>query len=64
MIPLSPSRPSLSFPFCGTFSNGGSDVLATKYAGMVAPQARPGHNVTIVAELENPSVPAEQLLKR
>eukprot|EP00752_Nemacystus_decipiens_P002779 g2596.t1 len=44
-------------------SNGGADMLATKYTGMVAPQTRPGHSLTLTMDLDNPTVPPEQLLK-
>ncbi|CAM9155071.1 unnamed protein product [Ectocarpus sp. 6 AP-2014] len=44
-------------------SNGGSEMLAAKYQGMVSPQVRPGHNLTITTNLDSPTVPAEQLLK-
>lgn len=57
------ARSKPSFP-CARSSNGGSEMLATNYKGMVVPQTRPGHNMTIIADLENLNVPAEQLLKR
>eukprot|EP00903_Cladosiphon_okamuranus_P010671 g10088.t1 len=44
-------------------SNGGAEMLATKYTGMVAPQPRPGHSLTLTTDLDNPAVPPEQLLK-
>lgn len=45
-------------------SNGGADMLATKYQGMVAPQPRAGHSLTLTTDLDNPTVAPEQLLKR
>jgi len=39
-------------------------MLATKYQGMVAPQPRPGHSLTLTTDLDSPAIPPEQLLKR
>lgn len=45
-------------------SNGGSDLLAVAYPGMVSPETRPGHSLTLTVDVENPPMAPEELLKR
>ncbi|CAN0100923.1 unnamed protein product [Pylaiella littoralis] len=64
--PTSLTTLSLSIAINGwneIYSNGGADMLATKYKGMVAAQPRPGHSLTLTTDLDNPTVAPEQLLK-
>lgn len=66
-FPRCPSRAArpVLVPFLSCLhSNGGADMLAKKYQGMMAPQPRPGHSLTLTTNLDNPTVAPEQLLKR
>ncbi|CAM9677470.1 unnamed protein product [Ascophyllum nodosum] len=44
-------------------ANGGSEVLERVYKGMVARDTRPGRSLTLTVDLDNPTVPPDQLLK-
>lgn len=44
-------------------SNGAADMLSNRYKGMVAPETRPGHNLTLTVDLDNPTMAPDQLLK-
>ena len=39
-------------------------MLSNRYKGMVAPETRPGHNLTLTIDLDNPTMAPDQLLKR
>ncbi|CAM9980778.1 unnamed protein product [Discosporangium mesarthrocarpum] len=45
------------------YSNGGAEMLATKYPGMAGPPSRAGYDLTLTVDLDQLPMPPDRLLK-